>query len=726
MKRAHDVSDPGTRAGKVPVIMQMEALECGAACLAMVAAYYGKWVPLEQVRLDCGVSRDGSKASNLVKAARMYGFEAAGFRYEPETLREKATFPCIIHWNFNHFVVCRGFKGDTVYLNDPARGEVTVTAREFDAAFTGICLNIVPGPSFEPGGKPPSIANFVRERLEKSRAALVFVALTAVITSVIGIVNPALSQVFLDRLLTGQNPSWLYPFIALLVGLGVVQVTVGVLNALYLLRLEGKMAVVANSSFMWKILRLPMEFFSQRMAGDLASRAATNTTIASSLVQQLAPLVLNFALLIIYATVMVAYSPLLAAIGIASVVINLGLARLISNRRVNIMRVQMRDAGKLAAATVSGIEMIETIKASGAENGFFERWSGFQAGSNTQTVRFTRLNQYLGLVPSFVTQLTDTAVLMTGVFLVIQGQFTVGMILAFQGYLSQFTGPATTLTSTMQTLQEMRSNMERIDDVMRYPEDPVFAREPLNPDDTCEKLKGAVRMEGVTFGYSRLSAPLIEGFDLDVKPGESVAFVGSSGCGKSTLAKLVSGLYQPWEGTVSFDGKPAADVPREVLTGSLAVVDQDITLFNDTIANNIRLWDRSIEDYEVVLAARDAGIHDVIMQRDGGYSYRLAEGGRDFSGGQRQRLEIARVLAQDPTILIMDEATSALDAQTEQEIMRAVRKRGITCIIVAHRLSTIRDCDEIVVLDGGRVAERGTHEQLYAAGGLYTRLATQE
>ena len=402
--------------------------------------------------------------------------------------------------------------------------------------------------------------------------------------------------------------------------------------------------------------------------------------------KQLAPLLLNFVLLVLYAVVMVAYSPLLAAIGIASVVINLGMARLISAKRVNVTRVQMRDAGKLAAATVSGIEMVETIKAAGAEGGYFERWAGFQAGFNTQQVRFARLGQRLGLVPQLVMQVTNTAVLMTGVYLVLQGQFTVGMILAFQGYLSQFMAPASTLTSVMQTLQEMRTDMERIEDVMRYPDDPAFSQAPL----------------------------------------DRVAFVGPSGCGKSTLAKLVSGLFRPWSGTVSFDGSPMDEVPREVLTGSVAVVDQDIVLFNDTIANNIRLWDTSIEDYEVILAARDAGIHEVIMQRDGGYNAVLSEGGRDLSGGQRQRLEIARVLAQDPTVLIMDEATSALDAKTEQEVMSAVRKRGITCIVVAHRLSTVRDCDEIVVLDKGRVVERGTHEELCERGGMYLQLVTQE
>ncbi len=723
---AAKVRPAGQMAGKVPQVMQMEALECGAASLAMVAAYYGKWMPLEQVRKDCGVSRDGSSALNVVKAARSYGFDARGYRYEPEQLREQATFPCIVHWNFNHFVVVRGFRGDKVYLNDPARGEYKVDLATFDRSFTGICLCMVPGPGFEPGGAPASIKKFALERLRGSLTALLFVGITAAITSVLGIVNPALSQVFTDRLLTGDQPGWLAPFVAALALVAAVQVVISALNAIYLLRVEGKMSVVSNATFFWKVLHLPMEFFSQRLAGDIVARAGSNSTVAQRLVGQLAPLLVNFAMLVVYLVIMVTYSPLLAAIGVAATALNIFVARVISKQRVNITRVQMRDQSNLSSATVTGIDMIETIKASGAESGFFQRWAGYQAGANAQSVKYARLNQYIGLVPTLVTSAANIAVLGCGVWLVLRGEFTVGMVLAFQGYLAQFVAPAQSLIGTMQTFQEMRTDMERIQDVMDYEDDQLCRAPSLVEGDPCNKLRGGVRMEHVTFGYSRLAEPLISDFSIDVPPGGSVAFVGASGCGKSTLAKLVSGLYQPWEGTVSFDGTPADQIPREILTGSLAVVDQDIVLFNDTVSNNIRLWDDSIEDYEVILAARDAGIHDVVMQREGGYEHRLLEGGSDFSGGQRQRIEIARALVQDPTILIMDEATSALDAVTEAQVMRAIRRRGVTCIIIAHRLSAIRDCDEIVVLDRGKVVERGTHEQLYAAGGTYARLVAQE
>ena len=712
---------------RVPVIMQMEALECGAACLAMVLVYYGKWVPLEQVRADCGVSRDGSNARNMVRAARSYGLIAKGCRYEPDTLRRQGSFPCIIHWNFNHFVVLDGFKGDKALLNDPAKGSYAVSMETFDQSFTGICLLFEPGADFQPGGKPKSVFAFARKRLDGAGAAVAFMLLTTFITSLIGIIYSVFSHIFLDRLLTGENVGWLGGFTLALVLFGAVRLAVEWIRAVYSLRINGKLAIVGSTSFMWKVLHLPMAFFSQRMAGDIQQRQNANAAIAGSMVKVLAPLAIDAALMLFYLIVMFRYSVLLTLMGVASIVINLSLSRLIAKKRVNITRVQQRDEGKLAGATVAGIEMIETIKSSGAENGFFERWAGYQASVNTQKVRYEKLSQYLGALPSLVSSVTNSAVMMAGVWLTINGEFTAGMILAFQGFLTEFGEPAMTLVSAGQTIQEMRTDMERVEDVMQYPEDAVYGPETQLRDDVeYDKLSGSVVMRGVTFGYSRLAEPLIEDFDLTLKPGSRVALVGASGCGKSTIAKLIAGLYQPWSGEILFDGKPINEIDRSVFTGSLAVVDQDIILFEDTIANNIKMWDSSIEDFEMILVARDASLHEDIMQREGGYNCRLAEGGKDLSGGQRQRLEIARVLAQDPTIIILDEATSALDARTEYEVVRSINERGITCIVVAHRLSTIRDCDEIIVLDHGKVTERGTHEELYALGGAYTRLISNE
>lgn len=727
MKATEKIKSPITKGvAKVPVVMQMEALECGAASLAMILAYYGKWIPLEQVRLDCGVSRDGSNAKNILRAARSYGLSAKGYRYEPEVLKKEGRFPCIIHWNFNHFVVLNGFRGNKAVLNDPAKGTYTVPMSNFDESFTGICLILEPNENFVPEGKPQSMLAYAKKRLVGAGAAIVFVILTAVITSLLGIITPAFSRIFLDRLLTGENPDWLMPFTLALAGISVVQLVVAWIQAVYSLRINGKLAMVGNTTFMWKVLRMPMEFFSQRMAGDIQSRQSSNAMIAGQLVNTFAPLALNAVMMSFYLIVMLRYSVILTLIGLASVLVNLILSSIISKKRINITRVQMRDAGKLAGTTVAGIEMIETIKASGAENGFFEKWAGYQASVNTHMVCFQRMNQILGLLPTLVSSLCDTAVLMTGVFLAMKGEFTVGMIMAFQGFLSSFISPATTLISAGQTLQEMRTDMERIEDVMKYPTDVTFENSDDSENIEYDKLSGNIEIKNVTFGYSRLAEPLIKDFSMSLKSGSRVAFVGPSGCGKSTVSKLISGLYKPWSGEILFDGKPMSKIDRSVFTGSLAVVDQDIILFEDTIANNIKMWDNSIEDFEMIMAARDAQLHEDIMQREGGYQYKLTEGGKDFSGGQRQRMEIARVLAQDPTIIILDEATSALDAKTEYDVVKSIKDRGITCIVVAHRLSTIRDCDEIIVMDQGNVVERGTHEELMKNGGAYTQLVSNE
>lgn len=713
------------KAAKVPVVLQLEVLECGAASLAMVMAYYNKWIPLEQVRVDCGVSRDGSNAKNILIAARSYGMTAKGYRYEPDSLKEKGKFPCIIHWNFNHFVVLDGFKKNKAVINDPARGVVEVSMEEFSKAFTGICIMLEPGEGFVADGKKKSLRSFVQKQLKGTGAAMVFAVLVSLITALLGVINPVFSRVFLDRLITGKNPAWVTPFFLFLSTFALIQIVLSGMQAIYSLKIQGKLAIKANAQYMWHVLRMPVDFFSQRMAGDIAARKSMNASIASTLINTLAPTVLNMIMMVIYLVVILRYSVTLTLIGIGGMIINIVVNQYISGKRINILRVQMRDKAKLVSTTAAGIEMIETIKASGAENGFFEKWSGYQASVNTQNVRAQKLNQYYGLIPQIISSLVNMIILAFGLYLIIREQFTVGTLFAFQAMLGSFLSPVMELASAGTTIREMRTNMERIEDVMEYPAD-VKEREERKEEISYDKLTGKVELKNVTFGYSRLAPPLIENFSMTLEVGQKVAFVGGSGCGKSTLAKLISGLYQPWSGEILFDGKPISEIDRNIFTGSLAVVDQEITLFEDTIANNIKMWDSSIEDYEMIISSRDASLHEDIMQRVGGYQYKIMEGGRDFSGGQRQRMEIARVLAQDPTIMIMDEATSALDAKTEYEVVKAIKDRGITCIVIAHRLSTIRDCDEIIVMEHGRIVERGKHEELMANHGKYEELILSE
>jgi len=711
---------------KTPVVMQLEALECGAASLTMILGYFEKWIPLEQVRSDCGVSRDGSNARNIVRAAQSYGLVCKAYKLEPEEVADEATFPCIVHWDFNHFIVVKGFKGKYVYINDPARGEVRITMDEFDRGFTGICITFEPGENFVPEGKKKGALDYVKERFKGLGTMVAFVVLSTCISSLLSVISPGFNRIFYDRLLTGQNPEWVRGFLIAFAGLAFLQVVISYIRTLYNFRINGKMDVVGSSTFMWKILRLPMEFYSQRMAGDILSRQNSNASIANTLVETIAPLFLNTIMMVFYFIVMIRYNVVLTIVALVSTLTNMVVSRFIAKKRINATRVAVRDSGKLYGTTMAGIEMIETIKASGSENGFFERWAGYQASSNEGDVKYSLAGAYLGLIPNIVSLIATSTITGIGLYLTMKGDFTLGMISAFQGYLSGFTAPVSSLISASQTIQEMTTDIERIDDVMKYPDDEVFNAKASDENADYSKLSGRVELKNVTFGYAKLADPLIKDFSMSLKPGSRVAFVGSSGCGKSTLSKLISGLVQPWSGEILFDGKPMSEIDRSVFTSSLAVVDQDIIIFEDSIKDNIKMWDDSIEDFEVVLAARDAQIHSDIMQRQDGFDYKLTEGGKDFSGGQRQRMEIARVLAQDPTICILDEATSALDAKTEYEVIKAIKDRGITTIIVAHRLSTIRDCDEIIVLDHGEVVERGTHDELMALNGRYTQLITSE
>ena len=650
----------------------------------------------------------------MLRAARAYGLSAESAQIGAAELVNEETLPCIALWKQSGFVVVAGFRGGHVHLNDPAHGQTKVTLAEFEESYDGAALLFRKTDAFEPGGEEPNTLQFALKRLSGLKSSIAFVMLTAAVVSVVAIATTSLGQVFMDRILSGESPGWIDNLALLMLVLALVSGAASVLNAHYLVSIQGKSAVVSSARFMNHLLRLPVGFYAQRMVGDLQMRQSDNERVAATLVGQLAPILINAVLLVLYLAIMLDYSILLTMVGVLSMAASILVARYVSNKRLNLMRASASASGRLYSTTVNGMEMIETIKAAGAESTFFSRWSGYQAANYDIAADTTLVNEYLGTIPQAITKLANIVVLVLGIWLIVKGDFTPGALLAFTGFLTAFMAPMNQIIVLSQTVQEMRTKMERIEDVMRYPTDVAEDVEEAPEAEGVghKKLSGRIDLKGLTFGYSPLEPPLIEGFDLHLEPGQWVALVGGSGSGKSTIAKLVSGLYVPWSGSVEFDGIPLGQVPRPLLRGSLSVVDQDIVTFNDTVHDNVTLWDSSIEEFEVMLACRDAGIHQDIAAREGGYQSVVAPRGRNFSGGQLQRMEIARALTVDPTIIILDEATSALDAQTEVEVIRRIRDRGATCIVVAHRLSTIRDCDEIIVLDYGKVVERGTHAEL--------------
>ena len=726
-KKKHKVKAPRkNNRVRTPTILQMEMVECGSASLAMICAYYRKYIPLEQLRVECGVTRDGVKAGNIVRAATKIGFTAKGFRKEPADLAKMKT-PMIIHWNFNHFVVFEGFKHGKAYINDPASGHRILSYEEFDMAFTGVALTFELTEKFERSGRKGSMISSLTKRLRGVQSSIVFLVIVGLMMVIPGLVIPAFSRIFIDDLLLQGRREWLKPLLWCMGATALIQALLTAIRQRYLLRMETKIALIGASSFFWHILRLPVLFFQQRSPGDISSRQNSNDTVAAFLSRDLAENVIGVITLVFYFIVMWQYNLLLTLITLALAVVNI-IYFIYSSGKVEALNSKLKqDAGKLAGTSVSGLYLIETIKATGSESNFFSKWAGYHAKQLNALQSMGAVAQILFTLPNFMSGLAEVIILCVGGLQILEGNMTVGTLIAYKSLISNFMNPIGNLTQMGMKIKQLKGDMGRLDDVFKYAVDKISDPERDAPLESVKaedfrKLEGHIEIKDLSFGYNVLEKPLIENFNLDLKPGSRVALVGSSGSGKSTVAKLLAGINRPWDGEILFDGVNRDALPRNVITNSMAVVDQDISMFDGSIQENITMWDTTINDADIVGGTKDACIHDDVAARENGYNSAVREGGGNFSGGQRQRLEISRALAINPSILILDEATSALDVRTEQIVINNIRRRGCTCVIVAHRLSTIRDCDEIIVMDRGKIVQRGTHDEMKNVPGLYARL----
>ena len=708
---------------RTPTVLQIEAVECGAASLSMMLGYYYKFVPLTELRQACGVSRDGVTAANILKAARNYGLEAKGFKKSLEDIEEFRP-PFVVFWKFNHFLVVDRFTKKQVYLNDPATGPRKVSRAEFDEGYTGIVLTFKPTASFQKGGHKRSAIHGLKTRLKGSTGALGFCVMAGFLLVLPTLAIPAFSRVFIDNILLARRLDWL-PYVLLgMCATILLQALLTGLQLRYLRSLKVKLSVSMTSQFVWHVLRLPVSFYSQRYAGEISDRIEVNDSVADVISGRLTTTAISSVMVVFYAIVMFQYDILLTLIVVSFAAINVAVLQWAARSRTDANRRLVQEYGKASGVAIAGLQGIETLKASGLESDFFARWVGYYTKAINAQQALSLSNRMLGLLPSLLSTLSALFLLVIGGWRVIDGSLSIGMLVAFQLLTQSFQGPVNNLVGFANTLQILQGNLERLDDVLENTTDLALpkAMSPANISTPAHRLAGAIDIQNLSFGYSPLDDPLIENFNLSVKPGQRIAFVGGSGSGKSTLVKIISGLYQPNSGEIYFDDQRREELPTAVITHSIAMVEQDILLFAGSIRDNLTLWDSTIPEDTIRHACQDAEIEEAILSKPYGYDAVLLEGGQNLSGGQRQRLEIARALVNQPSILIMDEATSALDTETEKTIDQNLRRRGCTCLIVAHRLSTIRDADEIIVLERGKVVQRGTHEQLWQEKGRYADL----
>jgi len=711
-----------------PTVLQMETVECGAAALKIILDYFKKYVPLVELRRTCAISRNGVNATNIIKAARVYGLEADGYKYELEDVYRQE-LPFIVFWNFNHFLVVEGFDQDWVYLSDPASGRRRISHKEFDEGYTGVILTFKKSSKFTEGGNKPNIFNSLYQRLSSSLDSAIVCGVLGLLLIVPQAAVPVFSGQYLDQVI-GQGRDWLLPILWGLGLAGTINVLLKLVQLKILRRLQIKLSIEMSSNFLWHLLLLPANFYIQRNAGDISSRLSYNDKVASILSGRLATTAIGIITMFLYGIILFSYDFFLTVIVISLAAINFYVLQLVSRGRTDTNMSLKQDYGKVAGFGMSSLQNIETIKASGVETEFFSRWAGYYTKANNHQQLLGSQTQIFQVLPSLVSNITNLSIIVLGGIKVMQGDLTLGGFIAYSQLSAQFLGPVNGLVNLGNQIQELVGDINRLDDVLVNDLDEELVE--INSQSTLkgeEKalLEGYLDFKNVSFAYSKIDEPLIDNFNLSLKPGQKAALVGASGCGKSTIARLITGLYQPTSGDILFDGKSRKDINRAVLTNSLEMVDQDIVLFNGTVRENLTLWDNTVSDQDMVKACEDASIHSEILLLPHGYESNLLEGAVNLSGGQRQRLEIARALVHNPSILILDEATSALDANSENIISENLSRRNCTCIIIAHRLSTIRDCDEIIVLLKGKVIQRGTHEELKKdTNGYYNKLLDAE
>ncbi len=724
--RDEAATEPERMRVTTPLLLQMHATECGAACLGSVLAHFGRWVPLNELRVRCEVSRDGSSAAGISRAARYFGLECTGRSVNLSKLR-KLPLPLILFWEFNHFLILEGFDRQRYFLNDPSTGRRTLSAEEFSSGFTGIALDFKPGPAFERGGTRPNVLERIPQWLGGAGGALVYTIACGLMLAVLALVTPALLAIFVDWVLL-ENQPWGGLIAAIMAAAAVLAYGLTWLKQRCLRRLATRVSVIAGNRCMSQLLRLPVEFFTHRLVGELTARVHSIDRIAKGVSERFPAFLAEVAMSVVFLAVMFAFEPVLALIVLGLAVLNAAFVRLITRLRTDKSHALRREQGLLAGVGALMLQHTDTLRMTAADDSFFSRWSGHQARELAARQRVAELGHVNAALPGFFLVLGNAVVLTFGAIQVMAGEMTLGVLVGLYVVAAMFLAPVGRFVEFADEQQALEAAMQRLDDIMETPEDGETADEVQSSEaiatlDGRLQLAGHVELRNVTFGYNRARPPLIKDFNLTIKPGQRIAVVGPSGSGKSTLSRLVSGVCEPWSGEILFDGRPRNEIPGDVLSRSLSMVDQHIALFSATVRDNITLWNTSVPDDAVIAAARDACIHDEILGRPLGYATLVDEDGGNFSGGQRQRLEIARALVGSPTVLVLDEATSALDAETEEEVDDALRRRGVSCLTVAHRLSTIRDCDQIIVLEKGAEMQRGTHDELMAdEHGAYYRL----